>query len=203
MNIPTGYCQVNHFFSGTSLPRSAQVTYGLKLLGAPDTPDPEDLAADTHQEWYDRWKNRMPTTCDLVKTRVKYGPTDSGPFAEFTATLTGLSAQPPDSPQVAVLVTKQTALGGRSNRGRWFLPFLPEVSTNSGGVLAAADQAAYQAAADAWLTGVDILDGVDKVVLLHNAEEQAPTEITALVVNNQVATQRRRLRRVGGRRRIL
>lgn len=200
MNIPTGYAQINHFFSGIAYPRGAQITYGLHRTGASEV---AAMAEEAHSFVNSAFHSFWPTNLTLVKTRCKWGPTETGPFAEFSDAIAGANAEAPDAPQVAVLITKETALGGRTNRGRFFLPGLAESMTNSGGVIASATVADLGTRCDGWLTAIEAGTNMDHMVLLHNLVEETPTDVTALVVQQLVATQRRRLRKVGGRRRII
>jgi hypothetical protein len=76
-----------------------------------------------------------------------------------------------------------------------------EADTIGGGVLTPAAVAVWQGRADLWVddirTGVTYTD----LVILHNIEEQEPTVVQSVAVQSLLATQRRRIRRVGGRRR--
>jgi hypothetical protein len=139
----------------------------------------------------------------LQKTRAKFGPNETGAFGERVDPTVGGRVQDPDVPSAAILVTKETALGGRSNRGRIFLPGVAEVDTNAGGLLGEGEQSDWQDAFDDFLAGLTGGAFITKMVLLHNDTEVAPTDVTALVVNQLLASQRRRLRKVGGRRRII
>ena len=119
----------------------------------------------------------------------------------------GVGAQAAASaPQnTAYLFRKTTASGGRRNRGRMFVPGVAEGSVSSAGVVTAGDAVAYQAAADAFESAMRI--GGFPLVILHPAipapepkpapaaiPEADPTPVTRLVLQPNVATQRRRLR---------
>lgn len=200
MVIPAGYAQINHFFTGVALPRGAQVTYGVELDG---TSNLATIGAALHTEWVTNFGAVTPTNVTLAKTRIKEGPNDVGPFIEVGTATAGTYAAAPDSPQVAMLVTKNTALGGRHQKGRLFLPLLAEQDSDSGGNISAAAQVVYQGALTAWLADVNSVAGVVGMVLLHADEVTAPTPVTTLVLSSKLATQRRRIRRVGGRRNII
>jgi hypothetical protein len=134
----------------------------------------------------------------LNQTRVKFGPNATGADGSAGPPIVGSLNESPDSPQVAVLIKKRTALGGRQGRGRMFLPFLTEAQTDSGGRMTAGAIDGYQVAAGGFLAGLVSRD--IPMVLLHAAPEIVPTLVLALEVQSLVATQRRRLRKVGGRR---
>lgn len=95
-------------------------------------------------------------------------------------------------PQVALLIRKETGLAGRRNRGRMFLPQPGNNNVGEDGLVNATPLATYQAAADAFLA--DLATNLVPMVILHEDSGIAPTPVSALVVSNVVATQRRRLR---------
>jgi hypothetical protein len=140
-------------------------------------------------------------TLRLLRVVAKLGPNATGPAGEFGTGQDGLGNNAPDSPQVALLVKKLTAGGGRQQRGRMFLPLIAESQTDSGGKVNGTSRDAFQTAVNAWRT--DLATRNVPMVLLHNAVEIVPTPVTGLTVDPTVATQRRRLRKVGGRRRII
>lgn len=93
---------------------------------------------------------------------------------------------------VAVLVRKTTASPGRSGRGRMFLPplILAEGEVSSNGMIQTNLLGVYQTRINNAFLG-------DGFVILHDSETPgnlAPTPITGLILDPQVATQRRRLR---------
>jgi hypothetical protein len=105
----------------------------------------------------------------------------------------------PKLPQnCALLVKKQTALGGRQNRGRFFLPgMLTEEGVNNVGVIAAGDRQSYQNKASSMLTSLAVGPLIAPMVILHNDTPTPvpdPTPVTSLYVDNVISTQRRRLR---------
>jgi hypothetical protein len=83
------------------------------------------------------------------------------------------------------------------------MPIVPEADTQSGGVIDPTALAALQSRADTWIS--DLLAGtfVFGMYLLHNGASPGPTAVTSLTVANLMATQRRRIRKVGGRRTIV
>jgi hypothetical protein len=99
------------------------------------------------------------------------------------------------TPQVQGLIRKQTALGGRHNRGRIFIPDIAETQTNEVGELDATGIGLLQAIADAWFDDVPTIDGVAGLVVLHTHHLPAPTTITATTAEGMVATLRGRFDR--------
>jgi hypothetical protein len=102
----------------------------------------------------------------------------------------------------AMLVRKVTGVAGRANRGRWYLPpgRLAEVDVNNYGLIDAADLALIQGEVNDLFDDLVAAVGVGDLFVLHSEipvgtpSVVPPTEITGLVVEQKVATQRRRLR---------
>lgn len=119
----------------------------------------------------------------------------AGTFTGSAGTLvTGTLSGDPMPPNCALLVSKQTATGGRIGKGRMFLPpaFYGESGFDANGNFIGAGQARIQADLDTFRsqctsTGVGLH-------LLHSNAGDPPDPITALVLNSRIATQRRRLR---------
>jgi hypothetical protein len=99
-----------------------------------------------------------------------------------------------------MLVRKNTALGGRKNRGRVYVPagVLPEVGSNQAGFIDVADVAAWQGRWDDWFDAIVAADY--NPYLYHQYDPdlgelpEVPTAITAFAVQPQIATQRLRMR---------
>ena len=199
MYIPANYGQINHYFAGTAFPRGAQITYGLEVVGAST---PAQVALEAHDLFKSAWQAAMPVTMSCTGTRCKLGPTETGPFADAGVAYAGTYNTPADSPQVAILLKKSTARGGRQGAGRMLLPIVPEASTLSGGQVDPAQVVALQTIASAWLSAVAGGTYTGFMVLLHNNPATTPDTVTSLSVQSTLATQRRRLRKVGGRRRV-
>jgi len=94
--------------------------------------------------------------------------------------------------QCAVMIKCTTALRGRSNRGRLYLPFTSE-TISGGGVIAAGTQTTVQNAWNAFLTAM-IAAGSQPVVASYLHATQHP--IAAYTVELAMGTQRRRQSRL-------
>lgn len=125
-----------------------------------------------------------------VVKMLEDGPSIGQDFTAITGTAT-TDALPPNC---AFLMNKNTASGGRRNRGRAFIPILTpgEASTNAAGVV---DNGVVSA--------VTILYGAARValvalgydpVLFHQTPPYTPTPITSFSFSSLLATQRRRMR---------
>ncbi len=201
MNIPPGFAQVNVFWGGLAMPRGAQTVFGIQPIGNNVGQPPSLLANAVYLAVSSKIMPETHNTLRLLRVLAKMGPNETGPAGEFGAGINGAGNNTPDSPQVAALVKKITAGGGRQSRGRMFLPVVAESQTDAGGLLTEVTRNALQNAMNAFLTDLTIREV--PMVLLHNAVEIVPTPVTALTLDVRVATQRRRLRKVGGRRKVI
>jgi hypothetical protein len=201
MNIPPGFLQANLIFDGPAMPRGAQVVLGFAsdAGGLPDSPFIRAQAIG--QAFEDNLAVGTPVNTTLRSVRVKMGPNASGADATATVNKQGTLQGNPDSPQVAILVRKVGAFGGRPNRGRSYWPILNEGQTDSGGVIPPDRLATVQTQMDGFVDDLAAA-GLD-MVILHEAVELTPTPVLQYVVQPLVATQRRRLRKVGGGRRVI
>lgn len=124
------------------------------------------------------------------------------PFDSVGITQGGLDNAQSLPQNCAYLIRKKTGLGSRRGRGRFYMPSVNEVAVSAIGVIGGAQLGAVQAA---WTEFFEACrDGVGEapaapLVVLHDAAgagvEPPPTVITALEVDDVIATQRQRLRK--------
>lgn len=106
---------------------------------------------------------------------------------------------------VASLFKKSTASGGRRNRGRMFIPGPAETTVDAAGSWDSVVRDTLNGEAVTFLASLAAIN--NNMVILHPARpapepkpvpeaipEAPPTEVTSLVLDPRVATQRRRLR---------
>lgn len=193
MVIPAGYAQSTITYSGTGTRFPAAVVMGWDVSGT--SLDPLGVA-----EVIQAWAASTPARAALSNTmfvsgiRVKFGPTATGPDAVVAAPdSTGSLSMERPAANVAVLIRRITALGGRHGRGRNYWPWLGEGNllfdsswSSTGTTLAGT---AYSALISA-LASEDVYG-----VVLHSDPLVPPTEVTGYAVQSVAATQRRRLRR--------
>jgi hypothetical protein len=192
MHIPTGYSQVNLRFTGISIPTGAECVFGVQP-GNPPT-NPIDIANAVNTALINSVFSGMYTSDATISSiLVKNGPVDTGPFAVLTTTRTGTNGADSNVPQVATLVRKGTAFGGRSGRGRMFIPSPVASGFDDAGVIDPSFLAGANIIVDDFLTELDTA-GVP-MVLLHTNPVLTPYTVTSLTVDTRAATQRRRLRR--------
>ena len=192
MIIPTGFAQANFKFTGTALPYGAEVTLGLLLEGSTT---PALLSEDLGVLWESTFLQEQVSYVNIGSVLVKYGPNETGPSAEVANGGVGELVSSALTPNVSMLVHKATALGGRSGRGRFYVPGVREADVADDGTVSSTALAQWQTAANAFATGLAALDVAG--VVLHSADApiDLPTLITSYEVQGRVATQRRRLRR--------
>jgi len=183
---PAGFAQCNVFFNlpGQSTD-DAQVTFGIQAASYSTT-----VANNVFGEFVDRMEEVLPTTYAMNRLELR----DSGNvvFTSTTGPSSGTRAATATSPQVAYLMVKRTALGGRRNRGRMYVPGVAENGVDEAGIVSAG------LLNDLNLFGTNFLSdlgAMDIGMFILHADGGTPTEVTELVATNKVATQRRRLDR--------
>lgn len=191
MFIPQGYSQVNVIMGGAGLPNGAQWTFGVR--NNLET-DPTSIAnAIAAQISASTLMTNFTNAVTINSIRVKNGPGEDGPFSEVAAVIPGTVSGSVVPPNTSLLVKKVTGQGGRRGQGRMFLPGLDESEVDGTGTVGSSRRTAVGTDLNALLLS---LSGADlDMVVLHGDPGFAPLDVTALVVQTKVATQRRRLRR--------
>lgn len=143
----------------------------------------------------------MSGQLNFADLAVKLGPDDEGPSAVSGMGSVGGFAGVVTSPQVSYLVRKLSQRGGRRGRGRMYFPGVAEATVGEDGLVTSVRRDALQVAFNTFLA--DLAAITLPMYLLHDPSGPdvanptgpgAPDEVTSLVVDNLVATQRRRLR---------
>lgn len=215
--IPTGFAQMVVHWTRTGDPDHMLNVWGVEVTGG--AADPSVLAQQFYTSMvihivpieYDPNLQLSKVVCSLGNATGDY------PIGEYAATQIGTRTEHAASPQVAALVRKNTALGGRRHRGRCYLPagFMAGGDVLETGQLLGARQTALQTMMNFFKADIFGSADLGQLVLLHSTATKwelnpagqprrvpdpdapappAPTVITSLSVESQVATQRRRLR---------
>lgn len=194
MEIPVGHCQVNLRWEGAALPTGAEVTFALDTgLFAPDPSTIPDVVEAAYMA--SNWRALMTNQTALTSIKAKMGPTATGPTFEKSLAIQGTDAGQGVPANTSLLVTKVTAFGGRAGRGRFYIPAFDETEVDAAGNLSPAMRTAAQNAMNTFLTELEG-DNLSMEVLHGDGSPLSePSNVTSLVVQNKVATQRRRLRR--------
>lgn len=194
--IPAGHADVSVQLRLAGLNRPSFITFGMSTPFTEPDLLAEFVAAKVNNT--SSLKAILSSSASIADVTVRLS-LDGGEPLVGSATVNspgiGNTASPP--PNVAVLVHKRTARGGRRGRGRIFLPWcVHESNIDAAGILNTDGITFTQTAMNAMLTG--LADEGNAMVLLHSTGATTPgdpNEVTSLVVQNLVASQRRRLGR--------
>jgi hypothetical protein len=208
--IPAGYAVASLQWTCQGDTEKMVCTLGLDVLSA-SSPTPTEVAALVSTAWLQAWTPAMLSSLyTFVGTSVTFGPQPGeGPSAEDVEASVGTLGVAPLTSNTALLVKKLTALGGRRNRGRMYLPggYLGEVDVDQNGFVTAANTAILQARMVSFYNALVTPAPTLQPVILHQGERlnpgvrpaqfgpaPPPTPMTSFSVQRQVATQRRRMR---------
>jgi hypothetical protein len=192
--IPAGFGQIAYRFSLTNDPDEMIVTVGVNVLfGAPGPQETVDLKADQFMAGFTAAGLYVGWTFLGCVLRTDNSGGGSAIFeAPRNMTGTAVGETPPQN--CCVLVRKNTAGAGRRNRGRMYLPpfGLAEGDVSKSGMISSALVPTLQSQVTNGFMGDDMVILHDSVAT--NTPPGDPTPITGFVVDNRIATQRRRLR---------
>ena len=189
--IPVGQSQVNLIFGGTGWPHGGQVVFGVQN-DATDAPDV--IGTFVAGLVTDDLGTRIPEDVTLESILVKNGPNSTGAFALTSVAFPGEGSGGDVNPNQAILIRKNTALGGRAGRGRMYWPVAEDQVITGGTLNSSPDQVAAMDAAMADLLP-HLEAGDHRMMLLHVGSLPVATPVVSLSTQGTTATQRRRLRR--------
>lgn len=199
--IPTGYAQASVEMRAAGDPDPWYCTFGLDISAVGG--DLEAVADSFMAAWYNAFGQELQD--NVVNTAVNLVVGQDGPdnlIYRKAYNNPGLSDAPKLPQNCALLVTKNSGLGGRTNRGRFYVPsILSDTTVTNTGVIDAGLVTVYDTIANTFL-GVLETGGIDPeavaipMVILHNQDSPAaiPTPVTSLSCSGVISTQRRRLR---------
>lgn len=195
--IPPGFAQIVYRWQQAGRPNEYYSTIGVALEGG--VTDPSLVAENANDALLSAWgATALPTDYVFVGSTAYLGQ-DGGPplSGEFLENLTGTSAGNRPSPNCALLISKRTAVGGRRNKGRMYLPagFMLESDFGSDGRLGTTPLNAFQASANTFFNSLSLEAAIAGPVLFHSTTPSTPTVVTGLQVQSVIATQRERMRR--------
>lgn len=189
--IPTGYYQVSYYHHLSNTDRDAVCTIGAQYIGTTFLDDAANIGA--------AWGTVIMPVLSSGVTYYRFTLQDEvGTVYEGTSNTAGGITEPSCPWNTAYLIKKTTNSPGRWNTGRMFLPGVEEGKVDNAGLIDTAKRTAINTA----VTNLGIAYGAADFnpVLLHNRAvgdvepPRAPTGLSALVCDERVATQRRRLR---------
>lgn len=202
--IPPGFAHVAVQMRHDLDPDPWYVTWGVDVTGLGG--DVEAIAWHNMEGFAHAFAATISPTINVTGCEVVLGQDGGEPVRAFVAPrgpLTGTANDDRLPQNCALLVRKNTAVGGRRSRGRIFVPgVLAEVAVSPVGIISSGGLTSYQSYATQLLTNINTEDVAGNtpatpMFLLHSegiSLVPAPTEITTLTVDNVISTQRRRLR---------
>lgn len=186
--VPVGFADLafRHVLSGRG--DEMICTLGVDIIGTPSDTDWEDLAGF----WYDNMVDaQMHSAITFLGMDVRL---DTGSIGTFGTPGPGGGAAAIMPPNNSLLVRKRSASGGPKNRGRFYLPSVPEGSVDQSGVIETVFYGGTAVNIAAFEVAMTTHAVVNEIVILHSDPLDTPTVITSLFLDPIIATQRKRLR---------
>lgn len=192
MHIPPGFANVRLMFRHFDSGNDAITGFGVGLESA----DPPEVLDDIATLWGTTFGPEMSGIWEGEDIQLVVGTSDPTAPLVFThgAWEGGSGSFETLPPNVATIIEKRTALGGRKGRGRMFIPSPGEAGVDNKGHFSSSQLAFLQTQCNEFLAGVNGISGVTEMVLLHTDPSLAPTTITSLVPKTLIGQQVRRLR---------
>lgn len=199
MSVVDGYTELTFIFKNTTSPREMTTSVGVLDISVGGPRSTADKALDgytaMHQTDSPGAAGSMIDDYSFEGCVATDGTSSGDLVAQFLAHTQGSVTDSCITSNCALLVKKQTALGGRRNRGRFFAPpsFLNEGAVDASGNISSGPLASIQTM---WTNFFNALATADlEPQLFHQgAGAPAPTPITGFQVDSLIATQRRRMR---------
>lgn len=191
--IPPGYAECSMEFWLAGYLRPAVITQGFKINGSVgssyNVADQFDLA------FAGSFKALFDSNVTMRNAKAVIGQDGSDPIVQISTTQTaGTSARESTAPALALMVTKNTNLGGRKNRGRNYMPWaLADSDVAENGAVNPTRLTSWAAALDEYYDFIigPTTDLLDEPVILHT-DPTVPTPVTSFTPNPAIRTQRRR-----------
>jgi hypothetical protein len=196
MLIPVGWANFIMPYTFTGDAEEMINTIGVDVSGwGGDYVDGADWLAE---QWFTCFQGGMSDDVTLGPPRIVVGQDGGDPLTfSGTATVVGSDTDFPLWPNSATLIRKISALGGRRNRGRMYVPGMAiRAQISQAGVIDAGFLADLQTNLNTFLEVVNTGATFNPTDLgvLHSEAPAAPAVIVDLVADPKLATQRRRLR---------
>lgn len=191
--IPPGYAQasVEHWLAGYNRP--AVTTWGMRVTGVPAA-DATYLANHFQGLYIEAFKPRTDANVRIRSTRLVVGQDAGEPLVGVADNGdVGASSRESTAPALALMVDRNTGLGGRRNRGRVYFPWaVSDTEVNEMGAVGNTSLTAWNTSLTEFLDLLDTSPFIDQLYLLHGVGLGAPTPITGLQANPTIRTQKQR-----------
>lgn len=186
--IPAGFAQMTMRMTLSGGQQTAENVFGVNFT-----------EASAFQEVADFWAN---TLMDLVSSVWTFthasARVQEGVVWEAAYNAPGLETASAVPPNVSLLWRKITDSPGRRNKGRMYIPGIPEANVDGLGNLTAGMITSWNTVGTQFLTAIAGAPsgGFGTMVILHEqtVPQPPPTTVDQLATQTLVATQRRRLR---------
>lgn len=195
--VPVGECQVILKWTTLGDLETMVSTFGISGLGAyaDETAAAASIEALAVAQVTGAAKMSSQYTWKGVEVARKQ---DDGTFVRgfSDVSVTGTGSWLPVPNNTALLVTKRTLSGGKKGRGRMFVPPFRtgEDQVNGYGVITSSVVTSMQTEWTAFFNGLNNALSTDEMVLFHS-DGSPSTPVASLKVEQQMATQRTRMRR--------
>lgn len=191
--IPPSFAQasVEHWLAGYTRP--AVTVWGVKILGVPDD-DPVGMANAFQNLYRDTLGSQIDANVTIRSTRIVIGQDGGDPLVGVATDFgNGGATRESVAPALSLMVSKNTGLGGRKNRGRAYFPWaISDTGVAENGAIATTNLSAWQSNLTDFLEAVDTADLFEGLYVLHSDPSVPPTKITSMVPNPVVRTQKQR-----------
>lgn len=194
--VPEGYSDVTLIVTAAGITREFTTSIGIAPITL-DPPTPAEIADNFYdistaadRPWHPSLMSNQYTFQGVsVRTTVDGLPL----IGTHLDPVQGTNSLGPSPCNCALLVKKNTAAGGRKNRGRMYVTphIIAETHVNAVGVIDDDVVATVQTWFDSW---VDDIVGLDYEGVLFHSDSTTPTQLSSLSVESLIATQRRRMR---------
>jgi len=188
--IPEGFGEAAWEFSCLGDPDPWFVTIGVAFE---DPFDPQDQLLAMNDTWSTNLREITNDVVTLVRSKITFNEGGTIMEAERAQNQLGNDSGAKLPQNCALLVRKSTGLAGRHFKGRNYWPGILSVEwVNEIGVIDNTTMGDLQDAFDAVYSDLNGVTNAQPALLHSDATD--PTFITGFVVQNVIATQRRRLR---------
>lgn len=189
--IPDGFGQATlemDFVTGPSNPMACVIGYENASAQSPLT-----NAGIIRDEFVSNVLADTNTSNNVALLRVNVIQNPGGQTASSASNAVGANSDSTCPPQVAYLIRKSSATGGRTGRGRLYMPGVLFASITEGGSVQSGAITSLSDSFNEW--NANLTSNSIPMVILHAlGSVLPPVEVTGLQCDAIVATQRRRLR---------
>lgn len=199
MPVPVGYTELTWVFKVNTSPKEMTTSLAVLDISVGGPRSVADMASDGYTEMHDTNRpgapGQMIDEYSLESCVAAFGTSSGDLVAQFVSHSQGTVSDSPITSNCALLVRKNTALGGRRNRGRFFAPptLLNEGAVDASGNISSGPLASLQTLWTNLFNGLASAD-LEPQLFHQGAFAPSPTPVTSFTVDSLIATQRRRMR---------